>query len=545
MIMPPEPSHNPRVSSWRISVFVRLVLLLLVFLIAACGSKEPQSNALCINIYSEPPSLDPRKACDCTSANVLVLLFEGLFRIDEEGEVVPAVARDVEISSDGLEYTFHLRKCFWSNGEQLTAHHFLFTWQQILDPLFPGANSYKLYPIKNALQIKKGLLPMTALGVFVLDETTLKIELEHPTPYLLELLSGPSFFPIYPTTIETWASEAGDTYVCNGPFMMERWEHNSRIRVVRNPHYWDQQKIRLDALELTMIEDTTTELHLFEQGMLDWAGSPLSNLPIDALPYLDNRGKIETAPFSAVYYYMFNTSIPHLSNSNIRKALAYAIDRNEIVQYILSGAPVPAQGLSPPHCHPGENLTFFPAFDKEEAKSLFERGCKELGVTPKEFPPITLTYNTNRQHQSIALAIQQKWQEILGIQVSLESTDWKSFLGRVDRRDFEICRMGWVGDFNDPAAFLLPFKYADAKFAGSGNHTGWENELFTSLLDQAQNELDPDKRKELLLEAEEIIMEEMPVIPIHFPVSQYVRNSAIQDISVTPFGTLDFRKASR
>lgn len=498
-----------------------------------------------LNIFTEPPTLDPRKAADSTSVNVLIMLFEGLTRFGEDHQPHPALAENILISEDRRTYTFILRESYWTNGERVTAEDFLYTWQTILNPKFPSLFAYKLYVIENAMEIKNGKLPPSALGVEAPNENTLVVRLKFPTPYFLELVAFPTFYPVNKKIDQKnneWAAEAGAEYVSNGPFRLKSWIHESEIVAVGNPHYWDKQAVKLKELHLSMIDDTTTEFYMYEMNELDWAGSPMSNLPPDFIPVLKQEGIATFYPATAVYYYKINTLHYPLHHLAIRKALSLAINRKDIVEHITQAGQRPATCLVPPM--PGwDSADLFKDADVELAKQLFEQGLQELGISRNEFPLITLSYNTNREHEKIAQAIQQQWKEVLGITVELLHFDWKVYLSKISKQDFQIGRMGWIGDFNDSLSFLEPFKYKNDPEMGGNNDTGWENPHYISLLNRAEREIDPKKRSLALHQAEALLISEMPVIPIYFVMCGYLKKPYLEGVYLSPLGGIDFKKA--
>jgi oligopeptide transport system substrate-binding protein len=533
-----------------IFVIKKTLFAFLICLLPACNKAPPQHQTLRMNLFTEPPSLDTRKAMDSTSANVLINLFEGLTRIGEDHKPQPATAERIEISADRRTYTFRLRECYWSNGDRLTAHDFVHAWQTTLDPLFPSPFAYKLYVIQNAEQIKSGELPLDKLAVKALDSYTLEVTLKYPTPYFLELLAFPTFFPVHKQTDQVnadWALEAGQ-FVCNGPFCLQKWEHERKIVAVKNPFYWDANSVKLNAVEMEMIDDTTTEFYMFEMNELDWAGSPLSNLPPEFIPALreqklGGQAFVHFYPATAVYYYIFNTEKFPLNNKYIRQALACAINREDIVTHVTQAGQMPATGLVPPMPGWEEPSSYFEDGDIALAQSLFKKGLEELGLTEATFPILTLTYNTNREHLKIAQAIQQQWKEALGITVDLLHFDWKVYLSKISHQDFQIARMGWIGDFHDPVSFLEPFKSKNDPERGGNNETGWEDPEYKACLEAAEKEVNCEKRRGILRKAEEILISNMPVIPIYYIVQGYVKRNYVKGVYVSPLGTIDFKHA--
>ncbi len=516
-------------------------------MVVSCASsgKGADQQKLRLNIYTEPPSLDPRKFTDSTSGNVLLMLFEGLTRIGEDHRPHPALAKEILVSEDKRTYTFKLRESYWSNGEKVTADDFAYAWRTILDPKFPSLFAYKLYVIKNAAEIREGTLPIEELGVKVIDPQTLEVTLCYPTPYFLELAAFPTFYPVNRVCAEknpNWAAEAGTCYVSNGPFQLKKWEHESEIIAERNPFYWDAKAVKLEALHLSMIDDTTTEFYMYEMGELDWAGSPISNLAPEFVPALKQEGKIEILPATAVYYYKLNTDDPALANSKIRRALGLSINRKAIVEHITQAGQKPALGLIP-QMPDWEASVLYTDGDYESARELFAQGLSELHWEKEAFPVLKLSYNSNREHQKIAQAIQHQWKEALGIKVELETFDWKVYLSKINRQDYQIGRMGWLGDFHDAVSFLEPFKLRDDPRLGGNNETGWEDPEYSAALDEAQRETDLVRRRALLKKAEKILIEDMPLIPIFYINLAYLKKPYVEGVYISPLGTADFKKA--
>ncbi len=289
--------------------------------------QEIEKQTLRINLQEEPQSLDPQRGRKLSSQTLMRLLFEGLTRIGPDEKPELALADELEISEDGLTYTFGLRGVTWTNGDPLTAEDFVYAWRRILNPSFPADNASQLYVIKNAKAIKEGTLPADQLAVRAIDHWSLEVKLERPTPYFLELLACPVFFPINPKVDRanpSW-SENASTYVSNGPFVLDKWKHNYQLNIKKNPNYWDKQAVRLSEIQFVMVHEET-ELKMFEKNELDWAGSPLSTLPVDALRDLKKHGQLYTQPFLGTYFMRTNTDLLPFNDQNVRKAFALAIN---------------------------------------------------------------------------------------------------------------------------------------------------------------------------------------------------------------------------
>jgi oligopeptide transport system substrate-binding protein len=492
-----------------------------------------------MNLHSEPPTADPGIAEDTTSGAIIRATFDGLTRTGEDGKPHESMAEKIDVSPDMLTYTFHLRDAKWSNGDPVTAHDFEFAWKRALDPKTASNYAYQLYYIKNGEKFNKGQAKAEDVGVKALDDKTLEVKLENPTPFFLELTSFYTYYPVNKKVVESnpkWATEAA-THVGNGPFKMESWEHKSKLVLVKNDNYWDKDAVKLDRIEFSMVEDENTELSMFDNGELDWAGAPLSNLPLDAIPALKDSGKMVVQPIAGTYFYRFNTEKPPFNNVKIRKAFAYAINRQAIIDNVTQQNQQPALGFVPPSMAVNSS-PFFKDNDVETAKKLLAEGMKELGLT--KLPPITLSYNTSEGHKKIAEAIQDQWKKAFGIEVKLENKEWKVYLEDVHQGKYQIARAGWLGDFNDPINFLEMFKEKD----GGNNDTRWENPQYKELLNKSALATDPEERKKLLAQAEQILMDEMPVAPIYYYTNSWVQSDKVKGVVIDGLGFIDFKWAT-
>lgn len=516
--------------------------IILLLLLSGCGENNkayrPASQEIRLNLATEPPSIDPRKAMDTTSLAVINLCFEGLTRSCPGGKMALAAAEKVDISPDQKRYIFTLRNAKWSDGTPVTANDFEKTWKTVLDPAFPSDYANDLYFILNAKAAKTHLCPVDEIGIAALDEKTLRIDLEHPTPYFLEILSTPSFFATPDHIIKQYRTWTIEHYVGNGPFAMKEWKSHDRIILEKNPHYWDKENTKLERITFAMVEDQATELAMYENGELDWAGSPFSYLPTEALPSLSKNRDLHDHKISAVYYYIFNTQAFPFQNVNMRKAFSLAINREAIVANITQMEQSPAMGLIPPTMWQ-ENLPYFKDGDTQEAKRLFKQGLEDLSLTAEQLPPIVLSYNTIALHHKIAQAIQEQWSTTFGIPIKLENKEWKVYLDDLRHHQFQVARMAAIAKFNDPISLLDFYRYESNSF----NLSQWNHPQFTHLLNEADKTADPNQRTGFLREAEKIFMEEMPIAPIYYYTEKYLQKPYVKGIHFSKLGKLDLKWA--
>jgi oligopeptide transport system substrate-binding protein len=518
----------------------------LSILLVSCGNNSSlqtkKSQVVRLNLKGEPATLDPRKGGDVISSHMHFLLFEGLVRLHEDGSITPAQAESFEISEDRMVYTFHLRDATWSDGSAVTALDFEKSWKDILNPAFPSLNAHLLYPIRNAEKAKKGSVPLHEVGITARDEKTLVITLEKPTPYFLDLISFCVFFPVSHTVDEQfpeWSHHAGEHFVSNGPFILKEWKHNNEIIAIRNPLYWDHQRVIPDTIHCSMIDNEMTALQMFENNELDMIGEPLSPLPVDALPSLKQKGRLLKHPVGGTTMIAFNVDLFPFNNRNIRKALAYAIDRKSIVENITQMGEQVANNVIPPILKNKRDRAFFKDNDIEKAKELLALGMKELGITLDAFEKISYYYSTSDLNHKIAQAIQQQWLQNLGIRIQLENVEHKVLMNKLTKRDFALAQTIWLAQYNDQMNILERFKFK----SNVKNYPNWENPEYIRLIEQSFYETG-EQRVATLESAEQIFADEMPIAPIYHWEMAYMKQPHLEDIGLTPIGDVVFEKLS-
>ncbi|WP_026074227.1 peptide ABC transporter substrate-binding protein [Brevibacillus massiliensis] len=528
------------------------IVLTLSLLFAGCSSNSDSTSGgsaadsgpaagaqkLSVNMGSEPSTIDPGLAEDIPSMVVPRAAFDGLLRLGPDGKLHEAVAEKYEVSDDKLTYTFHLRDSKWSNGDPVTAQDFEYAWKRVLDPKTASSYAYQLYYLKNGEAATKGSVSLDEVGVKATDDKTLVVTLEHPTPFFPELVASVTYFPVNKKVAESNEKWADDpfTYVGNGPFKLDKWEHKSKIHLVKNEQYWDKDNVKLSEMTLFMIDDANTELNMFDSGDLDWAGSPLGNLPLDAMPALKESGGLQSQATAGTYWYLFNTEQAPFHNKKIRQAFSYAINRQEIVDNILQSKGEVALGILPPSMSYKPD-GYFKDGDIETAKKLLAEGMQELKL--QKLPEITILYNTDETHQRIAQAIQDQWRKAFGVEVKLKNEENKVAREDMKQGNFQIGRASWIADFNDPINFLDVFRDK-----GGNNKTGWFSPEYKDLLTKATEEKDSGKRAELLKQADAMIMDEMPAIPIYYYTYAWVKKDSVKDVVIDPLGFVDFKYAS-
>ncbi|UUO05531.1 peptide ABC transporter substrate-binding protein [Blastopirellula sp. J2-11] len=616
---------------------------------------------------TEVKSVDPKMVTGAPEGRVIEALFEGLYQrlpSQEDPTVLvtaPGQATSYDLSEDKLTYTFHIREdAVWTNGEPVTAHDWVFSWQRFLHPQLPSEYAYQLWYVKNAekfslskvdigdrveielpdrpgpaqlpatdgnseqhyprgtilsgilkaeekvsVQVgdemeegsvfevdvkptKEGKIDWDApgktqkfirlseldavrnaiatedpqvqpvnfltihfdeVGIKAADDHTLVVTLNNPTPYFLDLVA---FYPMHPvnrTCIETYGYPGWtkpENIVSNGPFTLEFRRIRDRIRLRKNPQYWDAEHVKLNIIDVLAVQSDTTVLNMYMNGQIDWG----ITVPTPALPALLKRDAekptgslpdMRIAPMLTTYFYRVNTTKPPLDNPKVRRAINLAINKQEIVDYITKAGQIPATSYVPPGLagygggHSGE-------FNPAEAQRLLAEAGYPGG---KGLPKVQILYNTHEGHKDIASVVQQQLKKNLQIDVELRNLEWSVFLASSRNLEFDIARAGWIADYPDPNTFLDMF-VTD----GENNQTGWSNAEYDRLIHDSQSEADPVKRLEMLSQAEQILMDEMPILPIYYYVSlnivrPYVKNfyPNIQDLH--PLHILEIDKAEK
>lgn len=532
-------------------------LSLVVSSLAGCGDSEAnkpktqREQTIVYNLAVDPKSIDPAKNNAVDGATVLSNAFEGLMRIDNNDKIVNGVAEKYEMSKDGLSYTFTLRKdAKWSDGKAVTAQDFEYAWKRALKKETAAEYAYQLYYIKNGQKYNKSQVTEDQVGVKAENDTTLKVTLESPTSYFLDLMAFPTYFPVRKDVVEkapdTWATTP-ETYICNGPFKMSEWKAKDSLTFVKNENYWDAKSVKLNKVVYKMIVDANTYLSAFKTGDLDFIETP----PNQETPQLLKDKIAEIAPNLGTYFYVINMTdkakqldpeaAKALQDVKVRKALTNAIDRKVLVESVTKGGQTPAKSFVPkgiPDANGkafAEKEYFKPTGDIELAKKLLAEAGYPDG---KNFPKITFVYNDNELHQKVAQAVQDMWKKNLNINIELKKEEWKVFQVTRTDKNYLMARHGWLGDYVDPMTFLDIFE------TESGNNdAGYSNKEYDKYIELAKKEVDPTKRSEYLHKAEDILMEDMPIIPMYYYTNVLCIKDYVKNVHKSPLGFVFFRDA--
>jgi oligopeptide transport system substrate-binding protein len=509
------------------STFSRRQLLLSAPLVAlalsACGKRDAGNadglRTLLRGNGPDPDSLDPHMARSWESTVVLRDLFEGLTRLDQNAAPMAGAAASWSASEDGLVYTFRLRPHLkWSNGESLVAEDFAAGLRRLVDPATASQYAQVINVILNAADIVAGKQPVNTLGVATPDDGTVVITLGTPAPYLPGLLAHPSCAPLHRPSLAKLGerfSRAGEQ-VSSGAFVLAEWLQGSFIRLVRNPHYWNNAANHLDAVKYLQIADENAELRAYRAGELHITAV----VPRGQFDWIrDNlAAQLHVFPQLSTYYYGFNLDRPLFRDVRVRRALSMVIDRERLASSVLRVGELPAYGWVPPGSFNYQSQSFDYAATPIEARIAEARALLAAAGYTRDKPlGFELRYNNGEVHTKVAVAVASMWKEALGVDARLAGVEFKSLLQDVDRRDVDMYRLSWVGDYNDPYTFL---QYLKSDFGINLPH--YKSAAYDSLLDAASKQTDVARRRVLLESAERSALADHPLIPLYFYVNKHL-----------------------
>lgn len=510
------------------SLRLALAALATSLLCACAPTPTLDRNSLRVGNGDEPRDLDPHVVTGIPEVKIINALLEGLltYHPSSDTEPAPGAAQAWQVSDDGLTWHFFLRPDGrWSNGDPVTAHDFVFAWQRALSPALGCEYADWFFMIRNAEAFNSGLLTdFSKVGIHAADDLTFVVQLNAPVPDFIHIILNHSFLPVHRPTIERhgpidrrgsgWSRPPH--FVGNGPFQLVDWQPNARIRVERNPFYWDAHSVRLDAIEFFPINDEHTEQRMFDANRLHITNS----VPVNRRDWYraHQPDALRQDPYAGVYFYRLNTTVPPLDDPRVRKALHAAIDKERIVSRILRSGERPAFAVVPDGLagyHPPASDSFAPVY----ARNLLAEAGFPNGTG---FPSLELLFNTSDNHRMIAVAIQDMWRQHLGIEVTLHNQEWQTYLSTTKKMNYNIARAGWIGSVY-PWSFLRIYTTANPN-----NETGWSNPAFDQLIDQAIHTIDPTQRLSLTYQAESLLLQDLPILPIFWYTNVFLIHPNVQ-----------------
>ncbi len=487
------------------------------------ATRAARDKILLLGNGAEPKALDPHIVSSVGDANILRALFEGLvtYHPSDDSAHEPGVAKRWEANDNFTEWTFFLRDdARWSNGDSVTAHDFVYAYSRILHPEMGSPYASMLYFLKNGEAYSTGAVTdFSQVGVKAPDDHTLVCTLEDPSPYFPDVVKHTTWYPVHQATIEKFGSmtdqftlwQRPGNHVGNGAFRLVDWRINTFVKVERNPHYWDAANVKPNGIVFFPIENNFTEERAFRGGLIHYTYVLAPSL-IDW--YRENRTEVlRSETYAGSYFFRCNVTREPMNNLFFRKALAAAIDRETIVRYVTMGGQQPAHGFTPPSdagYQPPDVIRFDPA---KARQYLAQAGYAD----GSDVPAFDLIVNTSEQHKAIAEAVQDMWKTHLGItRVSISNQEWKVFQQTILDLNYEVARAGWIGDYVDPTTFLHMWRTGD-----TNNQTGWSSPDYDRLLKKAAQLSDTQARYAMLYQAESILLEELPVIPLYWYTRVY------------------------
>lgn len=517
------------------------MLMILSFTLSACTQKAapenptpeaPKEKVINLTLDNEPPNIDPQVGTDLTSILIGGHVLEGLVRV-YDGKVQPGIAEKWEISPDALTYTFHLRDAKWSDGVAITANDFYYSIMRLLDPkVAAGYAEVMGFYIKNAEKYYKGEITDKAqVGVKVIDDKTLEIQLENPTGYFIRLLGFMCFLPAREDLVtkygEAYAADP-DKMVYDGPYIVKEWKHEEGVTLAKNPNYWDKDKVKADIIELPIITDSKTSMNMFDTGSI-----LSSAVPDDMLDTYKQKGTLQMMPNGGLFWLQFNYSSKTngniLSNENFRKAISYALDRQSLMDNVVKRGeaasryiPTNIMGLNDKFAteNPLDGLN--KTQDLAKAKEYFDKALKELNLTADKFPKLKLLGSDAPSTRIFVEAIQDMLNKSLGIQIELVIVPAKARLQAVNDRDYEMVYANWFPDYDDPMTYL------DIWTTGNGfNRSDYSNPAFDTLIKEAKAATDEKVRQQKMFEAEKTLLDDMTVVPLYYGANAYVKSDKL------------------
>jgi len=489
-----------------------LAAMALLGLAAGCQRAMDRADFVFLN-GAEPETLDPSLITGQPEGRIAGALFEGLTSFDEHGQVVPGVAEKWELSPDGLVYTFHLRRnARWSNGDPVTARDFRDTWRRTLAPDTGAEYAYQLFYLRNGTPFNEGkLTDFSQVGVAAPDDWTLRVTLENPTPFFLDLCATSPLYPEHLASVQKWGDDwiKPGHLVGNGAYQLAEWRINDRIRMVKNPFYWDAAHVGMTSIDALPIHLANTAFNFYAAGQADLSMDK-GLVPLALLNDLRTRPDFHSAPFLGTYFVRFNVTRPPFKDARVRRALSLVIDKRLIVDKITRAGEVPAESFVPPGAA-GYQPPPGPGRNPDEARRLLAEAGYPGG---KGFPLVTYLYSEGELNEAIAVELQSMFRRELGINIALQRQEWKVYLNSMNNLDFDLCRSSWVGDYDDPNTFL------DMFVSGGGNNdSGFADPAYDALIAGAAREVNPARRFDILRKAETILVsQEAPICPLYFYV---------------------------
>lgn len=530
---------------------------------APAESTPAEGFDMAVCIASEPQTIDPALNSAVDGAIMTQHMFEGLMKwvdsgnpVNDKGNMNYAAlaagqAESYEKTDNGdgtVTYTFKIRSdAKWSDGQPVTANDFVYSWQRLANPLTAADYCYMIDMVQGYAAVNAGEADPTTLGVSAPDESTFVVNLTYDCPYFLEICAFPAAFPVRQDIIEaygdTWTTDDNSShYISNGPWKLAEWVHDSYIKMVPNEYHYDAANLGPDSLTFQLMEDQNSMLAAYRSGDLQF----IEDMPVDEIAGLLASGELNIVDYIGTYYVCYQTQAAPFDNALVRQAFTLAIDSKYIVEQVTQTGQVPATGFVPAGIYDadpdGDDFRTVGGdyWDAPVDDATYQANCEkarqllaEAGYPNGEgFPTVTYLYNTSDAHKAVGEALQQMWQEELGVTVQLQNQEWNAFLETRKKGEYQIARNGWIADYNDPCSFL------DMWYTGGGNNDAqYSNPEYDAMIDAAKATSDPAERMSYFHKAEDIIIgQDWALGPIYFYTQKYMMADDISGAFYTPLG---------
>lgn len=475
----------------------------------------------------EPESLDPHKVSGVWENRIVGDMFEGLVTENAKAEPIPGQATQWDISEDGRVYTFHLREdARWSNGDPVTAHDFVFGLRRILNPATAAKYASLLYTIAGAEAFNTGETEdASTVGAVAIDDRTLEITLNNPTPYFITQLTHYTAYPVPRRLVEEYGDQwiKAENIASNGAYRLVEWQPNSKIILVKNDQYYDADSIAIDRVIYYPMEDRSEGMKRFRAGEV----LLYPNFPVRQYRWLKENMPESTRvfPYLGIYYYTINTTREPFDDVRVRRALALTVDREIITEHVFGTGEVPAYSFVP-----DGTLNYEPAFadfkdwPKEQRIAEAQALMEEAGYGPDNPLRFQLSYNTSENHRQMAIAIAAMWKQALGVEVELFNSEVAVHYNSLQHQEYDVGRAGWIADYNDAQNFLFLAETS----AGKLNYPKYSDPEYDALMDQAASTQDLAERAKIMHQAEAILVRDLPYLPIQYYVSRVLLSPKVQ-----------------
>jgi oligopeptide transport system substrate-binding protein len=493
-------------------------------------------KSITVNLQDTIRDMDSATTTDEVSFNILVNVIEGLYRLDENARPVPGQAESVDISEDGLTYTFTLRDGIkWSNGDPVTSQDYRYAWLKVLNPDTGSQYAYIISTfVEGAAEYNEGDGSAEEVAIAAPDDKTLEVKLVSPAPFWLGLTAFPTYLPQNQQFVEQQGedyAQSADALIFNGPYTLTELNPTQGVTLVKNDGYWDKDNVDIERAEGKIVKEVDTAVNLHESGELD-----ITEISAEFVDEYRDSPDFQQATEFASFYLAFNEDVEIFQNANIRKAFQIGFNRADLAYKIYNDGSVPATGLVPDGIAGPGDQTFreaqgpvAPEFDPEEARRLYEQGLQEIGG---EAPTVELLSYDASTARDAATFFQSQFEENLGAKIDVKIQPFDRKLELEANGEFQLSYQGWGADYNDPMTFLDLWE-SESPF----NTGGYSNPDYDELISQAQTETDAARRMELLQEAERLLVEEdAGVAPIFFEGTTRLIEPSIKDFVYQPYG---------